>query len=176
MPTDYCDFFNREEAKWNLSLSLDDIESFEFSTEFSDQTCDITLNNKEVNKMVVHHTTGVKEVSTLDFMYGKRPFIKKVIFNNPATIVFWYGERYGAEDKTVVKCCEDEEWNPRKGLAMAICKKFLGKEYNIFKCLEGASPEVEEKLAIWLCKRILAGYFTETFRKYIDNNPDLKEV
>ena len=172
MPIDYSNFFKRAEVEWNLSL--DDIAPFEFSTDFSYQPCDIILNDKEGNKMIVHHT-GIKEVSTLDFMYGSRPVIKKVIFNNPATIVFWYGERYGAEDKTVVKCASDEKWNPRKGLAMCICKRFLGKEYNIFKCLEGASPEVEEKLAIWLCKRILAGYFTETFRKYIDNNPDLKE-
>lgn len=56
--------------------------------------------------------------------------IKKVIFNNPATIVMW-------EDgtKTVVKA-EGEDYDPEKGLAMAIAKKAFGNEgnyYNEFK-------------------------------------------
>lgn len=50
------------------------------------------------------------------------PKITKVIFNDPATIVFW-------EDgtKTVVKA-HDEEFDPEKGLAMAITKKALGND------------------------------------------------
>lgn len=56
--------------------------------------------------------------------------IKKVIFNDPATIVFW-----SDGTKTVVKCDERDEFDPEKGLAMAICKKhFGGGFYNdIFK-------------------------------------------
>ena len=56
--------------------------------------------------------------------------ITKVIFNNPATIVFW-----SDGTKTVVKCNERDEFDPEKGLAMAICKKhFGGGFYNdIFK-------------------------------------------
>ena len=49
------------------------------------------------------------------------PVIKKVIFNDPATIVIW-----DDGTKTVVKCCEDDEFDPEKGLAMAISKKALG--------------------------------------------------
>ena len=50
------------------------------------------------------------------------PKITRVIFNDPATIVFW-------EDgtKTVVKA-HDEEFDPEKGLAMAITKKALGND------------------------------------------------
>lgn len=56
--------------------------------------------------------------------------IRKVIFNDPATIVFW-------EDgtKTVVKC-HNEQYDPEKGLAMAIAKKACGNRgsyYGIFK-------------------------------------------
>ena len=57
--------------------------------------------------------------------------IKKVIFNEPATIVFW-----ADGTKTVVKCDEDDIWDPEKGLAMAVTKKFFGNEgfyYDIFK-------------------------------------------
>lgn len=60
-----------------------------------------------------------------------KPQIKKVIFNNPATIVLW-------EDgtKTVVKRQKGERWDKEKGLAMAIVKKISGNKGNyndIFK-------------------------------------------
>lgn len=46
--------------------------------------------------------------------------IKKVIFNDPATIVFW---KDGT--KTIVKYQEGAEFDPEKGLAMAICRHYL---------------------------------------------------
>lgn len=49
--------------------------------------------------------------------------IKKVIFNDPATIVFW-----SDGDKTIVKAY-NEKFDPEKGLSMAIAKRVLGKEY-----------------------------------------------
>lgn len=58
--------------------------------------------------------------------------IKNVIFNPPATIVFW-----SDGTKTVVKCDERfEDYDPEKGIAMAIAKKLLGNNkyeyYNVF--------------------------------------------
>lgn len=46
---------------------------------------------------------------------------KQVIWHNPATIVYW-------EDgtKTVVKRQKGDRWDPEKGYAMAIVKKFMG--------------------------------------------------
>ena len=52
------------------------------------------------------------------------PEIKNVIFNDPATIVFW-----SDGTKTVVKCMEGKEFNTWDGLAMAICKKLFGKQF-----------------------------------------------
>lgn len=49
--------------------------------------------------------------------------IENVIFNDPATIVFWLDGT-----KTVVKCGEDDIFDPEKGLAMAIAKKSLGNQ------------------------------------------------
>lgn len=46
--------------------------------------------------------------------------VKKVIFNNPATIVYW-----NDGDKTVVKCHKDDVWNRWAGFAMAVCKKLV---------------------------------------------------
>lgn len=51
------------------------------------------------------------------------PKIIKVIFNDPATIVFWIDGT-----KTVVKAQEGDKFDPEKGLAMAISKKALGNE------------------------------------------------
>lgn len=58
------------------------------------------------------------------------PNIKKVIFNEPATIVFW-----GDGTKTVVKC-HDEQFDKEKGLAMAIVKKLLGNKGNYFNLIK----------------------------------------
>ena len=60
-----------------------------------------------------------------------QPKITKVIFNDPATIVFWIDGT-----KTVVKCDDKERYDPEKGLAMAISKKAIGNQgnyYNEFK-------------------------------------------
>ena len=53
------------------------------------------------------------------------PVIKNVIFNAPATIVFW-----SDGSKTVVKCQDGDVYDPEKGLAMAIVKKSLGNKGN----------------------------------------------
>ena len=57
--------------------------------------------------------------------------ITKVIYNNPATIVFW-----SDGSKTVVKRGVNDIYDPEKGLAMAVAKKALGNVgnyYNLFK-------------------------------------------
>ena len=57
--------------------------------------------------------------------------IERVIFNNPATIVFW---KDGA--KTVVKCQPGDKFDKMTGLSLAIAKYFLGntgRYYNVLK-------------------------------------------
>lgn len=56
--------------------------------------------------------------------------ITKVIFNDPATIVFW-----SDGTKTIVKCNEFEKFDKEKGLAMAICKKVSTGPYNYYKSM-----------------------------------------
>ena len=68
------------------------------------------------------------------------PSIKNVIFNPPATIVMW-----SDDTKTVVKC-ENEDYDPEKGLAMAISKKALGNKgsyFNEIKKWTDKKPKVE---------------------------------
>lgn len=52
------------------------------------------------------------------------PWPRDVIFNAPATVVFW-----DDGSKTVVKLVEGEEFNPEVGLAMCFCKKVMGDGY-----------------------------------------------
>lgn len=70
---------------------------------------------------------------------NKNVEITKVIFNNPATIVFW-----NDGSKTVVKCSEDECFDEEKGLAMAISKKALGNQGNYYNTFEKWLPKKEE--------------------------------
>ena len=66
------------------------------------------------------------------------PEIKNVIFNDSATIVFW-------EDgtKTVVKCQDGDEFDPEKGLAMAIAKKSYGNKGSYCNKLKKWLPKEE---------------------------------
>ena len=53
--------------------------------------------------------------------------IEKVIFNDPATIVFW-----SDKTKTVVKCDSKDHFSEEMGLAMACTKKLLGNNYTYY--------------------------------------------
>lgn len=61
--------------------------------------------------------------------------IDRVIFNDPATIIYW---KDGS--KTVVKRSEDDIWDPEKGFCMAIIKKLYGCTSFIKRFME---PEEE---------------------------------
>ncbi len=51
----------------------------------------------------------------------KQVCIQRVIYSNPATIVFW-----DDGTKTTVKCFKDDVYNPETGLAMCVLKKCFG--------------------------------------------------
>lgn len=55
------------------------------------------------------------------------PNVKKVIFNNPCTIVVW-----ADGTKTIVRSQYGDNFDPEKGLAMAISKKALGNSGNYY--------------------------------------------
>lgn len=74
----------------------------------------------EMTKQIVNSVFGAKRLD-----------IKKVIFNDPATIVMW-----ADGTKTVVKCSENDIFDPEKGLAMAITKKALGNQGNYHKVIK----------------------------------------
>lgn len=64
--------------------------------------------------------------------------IKNVIFNPPATIVFWTDGT-----KTVVKTQNGEEFDPEKGLAMAYFKKMHGNKGRYFEAIKKWAEKYE---------------------------------
>ena len=105
-------------------------------------------NRPEINwlymaKQMIDDITyeGIKEMRPMTRTYANGqviPRIKNVIFNDPATIVFW-----SDGTKTVVKCQDDDWYDPEKGLAMAISKKALGNKGNYCNELKKWLPKEE---------------------------------
>lgn len=66
------------------------------------------------------------------------PKIKKVIFNDPATIIIW-----SDKSKTVVKCMEGDTWDPEKGFMAAYLTKILGQKRFHSELKKYVKPQVE---------------------------------
>lgn len=72
------------------------------------------------------------------FIQDKTPCfeIEKVIYNDPATIVFW-----ADGTKTVVKCGEEDIYDYQTGLLMCIAKKAYGNKGSFNDILREWMPE-----------------------------------
>lgn len=66
--------------------------------------------------------------------------IRKVIFNDPATIVLW-----SDGSKTVVKCGPEDTYDMEKGLAMAIVKKMAGNDNRFHKVFKQYSKKKKKE-------------------------------
>ena len=105
-------------------------------------------NTSLVKKYIDADIKATEELAKryLNSIYGKKPRlvprIKNVIFNDPATIVFW-----SDNTKTVVKA-QNEPFDPEKGLAMAICKKALGNEGNYYNEIKKWLPKEKNETII----------------------------
>jgi|GEM_PF-3182095 len=101
------------------------------NTEFS-LTCDLVPEYTYTYIYVGKVSMGEHFLSPATLWFETIDFkIKKVIFNNPATIVLWQDGT-----KTVVICQEGDTYSKELGLAMCISKKALGNKGNfndIFK-------------------------------------------
>lgn len=94
---------------------------------------DVIINGNRYNvpEVMFTHNYYEKPKVTICGNVEFAPTIKDVIFNPPATIVFW-----SDNTKTVVKA-DEETYDPEKGLAMAISRKMIGDNkreyYNVFR-------------------------------------------
>ena len=78
-------------------------------------------------KPILHHIYANNNLffSPSEININNIPEVKKVIFNDPATIVYW---KDGT--KTIVKCQEGDDFDPEKGFAMAFLKNCWGNKGN----------------------------------------------
>ena len=87
--------------------------------------------------------------------------IEKVIFNDPCTIILW-----SDKTKTIVKCGEDEEYDPEKGMAMAMSKKFLGNKGNYYETFKKWLPEEEKPIEFDVSFKDAVTNLKETMRNF----------
>ena len=113
-----------------------DVESLypTFALDFSVPTNVVDVVHREILNYITNDIYTTKEVIKI-----MRNSIKKIIFNDPATIIIW-----GNGDKTIVKCGEGETYDPEKGMAMAIAKHFLGDKGNYYETFKKWLPKEHE--------------------------------
>ena len=105
---------------------------------------ELTVDMRPLTGVVVHNT-GSTEVPSKVIKAApihNIPDIKRVIFNYPATIVFW-----ADGTKTIVKRKEGDQWDPHAGISAAIAKKFFGNQVSkwVKKAEYAKVPPVEEE-------------------------------
>lgn len=106
---DHFDFFG-------LDLVVNSVETF---VDYFNQDANVQIDARVANKSRKYPTQV-------------NPFnIKRVIFNGPATIVFW-----NDGTKTVVKCAEEEIYNKRTAIMWAIMKKAYGNSSRVNKAFD----------------------------------------
>lgn len=86
----------------------------------------IDMTVKKYTEEDIKMTKQIVNSFTIPELNSRKLTIKDVIFNDPATIVFW-----SDGTKTVVKAT-NEVFDKEKGLAMAITKKFFGNQGNYY--------------------------------------------
>ena len=138
---------NKEEELSTLRERLASVEELEVYNDIADK----------VKGMYEYHPDDTSKICLIrdcvrrNLSYGLPHYnllteITNVIFNDPATIVFW-----SDGTKTVVKA-ENEPFDPEKGLAMAIAKKALGNKGNYYNEFKKWLPKKEEFKSCSECK------------------------
>ena len=106
-----------------LDLVIDRVNTFIYPPDMSRR---ISIDARVANESKKYQTKS-------------NPFgIKRVIFNGPATIVFW-----NDGTKTVVKCAEEEIYNKRTAIIWAIMKKAYGNSSRANKAFDKLIEDAE---------------------------------
>ena len=101
------------------------------------QTKDKKINDDFLDVIRYYYDLSMVEndLESIDLRVDIPEMIDRVIFNDPATIIYW---KDGS--KTVVKRSDDDIWDSEKGFCMAIIKKLYGNTSFIKRFIE---PEEE---------------------------------
>ena len=107
----------KADAFVNLVLTADDADML-LGCKSSDSVAHVLLN--ALRSRLYFGGCGHRYIGTID--WGTKPKIERVIFHDPATIVYWMDGT-----KTVVKA-QNEKFDKEKGLLAAIAKKVYGNK------------------------------------------------
>lgn len=90
----------------------------------------VLMGNHELGMAIDYSSQSMEQAKKNDIVkFGMCSVsIRKVIFNDPATVVLW-----SDGTKTVVKCGPEDTFDMEKGLAMAIVKKMAGNDNRFHK-------------------------------------------
>lgn len=137
----------RSPSEEMYSDSVNAVKEFVNGIRSNKEACDESLH-RELHKQIAENINIrlKRELGINDDIPSAYPgstfVIDKVIFNPPATIVFWKDRT-----KTVVKCKEGEEFSEWAGIALCLAKKLYGPNFHkIFKA-HCSDPDKIEKSA-----------------------------
>lgn len=129
----------------SLTTKKDDVTVFLLYKPF-ESICNICVTSKLIKKFLNNtiFTNAIPSADLILNLYKSHSQlcnleIKKVLYKNPATIVFW---KDGS--KTVIKCQKNDKYDPEKGLAMAFLKKINGNTGSYYKLFKKWLPKEEE--------------------------------
>lgn len=81
---------------------------------------------ERITEVAEQKAKNLKDFKNRFFGGYRIPEVREILYNGPATIVFWEDNT-----KTVVKVQPGEEYyDPDKAFAMAVCKKLFGNKFN----------------------------------------------
>lgn len=118
-------------------------KSEKIKIEKKDDSCDAWISSlKNYIRRDTEMTARMYGISKIELT--PRVKVEKVIFNKPATIIFW-----SDGTKTVVKCGENDTYDKEKGFYIACAKKLFGNDYKAVgrmnKALEMAVVQTKEE-------------------------------
>lgn len=90
-----------------------------------------------INPLVKKNYRLIKKTKNELYRSNKKE-IKRVIFNEPYTIVIWANR-----EKTIVKAQDGESYDKEKGLAMCFAKYFLGNTCRYFDFFKEVCDEAD---------------------------------
>lgn len=191
------DYRKHTECKYPAQGTIDDLsramyKGVNFATvridnkEYPVRLSNVTLDRRLCEEEAHIECEVMSEAPQIDGVYWSpyampgTPQIKNVIHNEPATIVFW-----SDGTKTVVKCQDDDIYDPEKGLAMAICKKVFGNKGNYCNEIKKWLPKVYKDFGVSIaaierslkeCKRrLLINEAFEMLSEVSSNTKSLKQ-
>ena len=143
----YCENYEVSRCQGCRNATNDDKQ---YISREVDMLFEYAANTERRNNMILsekksyrdHMENAMPKKTDYTKLYSNKHLIKNVVFNPPVTVVLWYDG-----SKTIVRAGENDVFDPEKGLAMAIAKKFFGNKGNYYNNIRKHVESYEKKCA-----------------------------